>query len=332
MPAMWLALLGLGALPKTGLSDDAHEHQALAAVALESGALAYPGHLGVVGFYLALLLCGHAAPSSVNRYLLRTVLLLAPVVFALLACAVFSSRLFNSGAKSVLVTVMEPLPGSGYALMQLSLGLFANRRATLGWSYRGGAPLWWGIPSQPGEAALQWTFVNGLTAEVAPAPVRMHRLHVLSGHELVPFSLDVRAVRESGALALRLDNRSGAQIRAVWLIYQPRVFPLQPVAAEHTSHHRVTLAKGTALDPWPAEPLLAAPALSHEHDAPVKMALLRAVLARKRTDERSTALLVGLTEGPLTAVSTAAWSHHSTAIVVQRPPVQIRLRHPQAAD
>ena len=153
MPAMWLALLGLGALPKTGLSDDAHEHQALAAVALESGALAYLGHLGMVGFYLGLLLFGHAAPSSVNRYLLRTVLLLAPVVFALLACAVFSSRLFSSGAKSVLVTVMEPLPGSGYALVQLSLDLFANRRVTLGWSHRGGVPLWWGIPSQPGEAA-----------------------------------------------------------------------------------------------------------------------------------------------------------------------------------
>ncbi|NKC12702.1 MAG: hypothetical protein GKR94_11020 [Gammaproteobacteria bacterium] len=335
LPAMWLDLLRLGPPPKTGLSDRSQKHESLVIAAIEGGALAYPGHLGVVAFlsfYLCLLLLGYATSAGVNRTPLGRLIPLAPLVFAPFAYAVFSAQLFTSGAKSALVTVIEPLPGSAYALMDLSLALFANRRVPLRWRYAGAAPLWRGMPPAAGEPALTWTFEHGSTGEVIAEPLRMHRLHLLQGQALVPFSLRAQALRDGDELELRVDNRSGADLRAAWLIHQDRIFPLAPMTAGHTLRQRAALAQGIALDPWPAEQLLAAPGLSRERDAVAKVDVLRAVLARRRTGETATALFAGLTTAPLAAVSGAGWSYHSTGIVVQQVAVEARRQRPEEVD
>ena len=197
------------------------------AALLETVRKGFPGH-GVVLFFGALYLGTLAACQSTqgaSRAAIRSAVAiawLAPLLFAFAAWALGSRALFHDGPSLVAVSLIQPLPDSAYARVEVELGLFANRQHVLNASVRGMSPTWRAThPAWRDQAPIDWTFVNGMRglASVTPHPVRKFELYRLRGDDLVAFAVTARLSESDSGVEIVLHNDSGRHLRALRLLH-----------------------------------------------------------------------------------------------------------------
>jgi hypothetical protein len=193
----------------------------------------FPSHATVLFFlalYLGLLLAGYRLPVRGTR-LTSLWSWAAPVLFAAAAWLLFGPPTFPRGATAVTVAVIEPLPDSIYARLELDLGVYANRSGALRLEYRGAEPVLY--PSRRAQRegnAEDWVFGEGPRRFVEPVDRRRYVLHTLEGEDVIAFHLEASVHDEPMGPRLVLDNASGRALEDLWLVFGGYAYELGSIA------------------------------------------------------------------------------------------------------
>ena len=270
--------------------------------------------------YLGLLLAGYAIPVSGarRRWLAPLWGWGAPIVFVPAAWLLFGPSAFPRGATAAAVALIEPLPDSGFARLELELGVFANRSGRLRLEYRGAEPV-----LHPHRQALRegkvpdWVFGGGARPYVEPLDRRRYVLHALEGEDVIAFRLDASVHAEAAGPRLVLNNASGRSLEDLWLVFDGYAYALGTVAAGARIERRlVASSHGVEVNAASWQNLIK----SHGEAAPARM-----MLQRRLRDPGGAfpgagyALVIARTSNPLRpAGASAAWSHLESALIALR--------------
>ncbi len=322
MTRLWHDYLDLSSHPLDTTERASGEHPLLAAI--KTGAHEFPAHGTVIAF-LALYLCvlgmlyrvrqRHVGASRVQRRLILPIVA-APLVFGIGAFALFGPLLFPSGARAVLLSVIEPFANSDYASVVADIGLYANKDHTLRLVYSGVEPSFKDIEPHTRDAAL-WVHETDHELSIAPEAARKFQLYAARGQDIVLFPLQAHAEKTAQDSELTIVNQTGAALADTWFVADGIAYALGTVAAGEErsfalSKVSTTLALGT--DPWRA--LVKANSAAHsakDSELMLKRAF-RNFSASLQNDGRH-ALLLGFTTGPLKLPSQQEWVQQHTAMV-----------------
>jgi hypothetical protein len=274
--------------------------------------------------YLGLLLAAYAIPARGTRR--RRLAALwgwgAPLLFAAAAWLLFGPTAFPRGATAAMVALIEPLPDSGYARLQLELGAYANRSGPLRLEYRGAEPVLYPHRQALREGkAPDWVFGRGTEPYVEPLDRRRYVLHALEGEDVIAFRLDASVHDEDMGPRLVLNNASGRSLEDLWLVFDGYAYAVGSIAAGARIERRlVTSAHGIEVRAASWQDVLKAPRMQ----APT-----RTMLQRRLQEAGSSglpgpghALLIAHTSNPLRPTgASASWSHRERAVVAFRLPV-----------
>jgi hypothetical protein len=329
-------------------------------VALQSAD--FPGHgtlLLFLALYLSVLATGYrfAAAPRVMRRLLPLATWAAPLLFAPAAYYLFGPVLFDRGVSVAVVSIIEPLGDSGYAHLQLDLGIHSNRDqdgnsdGLMALFYAGVEPTL-KTPALTGQqgarsgartaALVNWTFSEDTPRAVAPDDARRYALHLLEGEDIIDFDLhatidlDRNSRANEGTPRINIHNNSGRALRDAWLIAGDRAWPVGAIAAQGTTTFRVR-GEGFDLnsrsDEW-WDRLERHPAANASN-----VFLIKALVARKdRTfidadgqhaayPGRGTALLVAGTSEALLPIGTSAtWQHTTRTLLLLTMPAGLLVK------
>ena len=335
MEEIWLRSLRLPEVePASFRPREAEEATAVLPV-LRAQTLGFPGHFIVFVFltlYLGALATGYRLRPT-EKGLARLVAWLTfalPLAFAPAAYLLFGPLLFPKGATAVVVSVIEPIPGSSYANLKLDIGAYSNRRGRLSLRYEGPEPVFRPASLKRRNARrgrsggrMSWVFHEGAIPSVRSEDPRRYVLQLLSGRDVIAYDLQASAAMTGAGLRFHLTNHSGDLVDA-WLLFGERAYPLGPIPVG--SEIVRTLGAGSdgiALDeePWPE--ILTRPAgLTVPGLESAFRALLKRELGESRADARpepGEALVVGFSNGPLRlAGPSASWRRRELALVVNR--------------
>ena len=288
----------------------------------------YVSVLLFLALYVGLLLAGYQA--AVRDGLRRLAPLWGwgvPALFALAAWLLFGPAAYPRGASTTVVALVEPLPGSPYARLELELGAYANRSGALRLDYRGAEPVLYPRPGQRGGIVRDWVFGEGPRPYLEPQDRRRYVLHALRGEDVIAFDLRASVYDESAGPRLVLDNASGRSVENLRLVYDGGVYELGTLAPGARGEHRLApRARGTEAGKaswWDlVKPL---PGVSQQAMEPTRIALERRSKAAGNSGYPGPghALLVGYTASPLRPVgATADWPRRERTIVAL--PVAVR--------
>jgi len=329
MQGVWLRLLDLehaAPAPVHGLEDTS-----LAPALLSSRARDFPGHgtlLVFLALYLVLLATGYRLRAGSKGYAMWMLTWAVPAVFAPAAYLLFGPFLFERGATATIVSVIEPLQRSPYARLRVDLGLHSNRRGSLRLAYAGARPVF-RVPSQArGEVDdAGWRFRDGTVPQLAPAHDTLYRLHLLEGHDVVPFDLEASVDNTGQRSRLRLRNDSGRALDDAWLVYRGAAWHLGAIEAGQRLEHDLGVSPDVVADNrtewWEV--------LSRHPRAAGNPAVLSQVLATRADarDERrypgtGHALVLALTATALRPAGTGTpWRRNELALVLLRFPARL---------
>ena len=292
----------------------------------------FPGHGTVLVFlvlYLGLLATGHRLQPAgrAGRRFLPLLTWAAPLVFAPAAWLLFGPLLFERGTASVMVSTVEPLPGSGYARLHLDLGLYRHRRGALRFGYDGADPTF-RVPVRwrADAGAEAWLFNEDASAFVEPLDRRPFVLHLLEGRDVIPFAIDATLARADGGLSLALHNRSGWPLSQAWLVADGRAYALGDLDHGERIERRLDVLRDALPvgdDGWTALLARWTGLTRPEREA------ARAVVTRASGEHRGAPLLVARTRSPL-RVSAHDGEWRRTELVMVLAPLSLQAARAEA--
>jgi hypothetical protein len=324
MHALLLQSLRLPPLPATASSASEPELATPLMELIHAGAADFPASSTMFLFlalYLGLLLAGYAIPLSgaQRRWLAPFWGWGAPILFAPAAWLLFGPSAFPRGATAAAVALIEPLPNSGFARLELELGVFTNRSGPLRLEYRGAEPVLYPHRQALRDGKVQdWAFGGGPRPYVEPLDQRRYVLHALEGEDVIAFRLEASVYAEDMGPRLVLNNASGRSLDDLWLVFDGYAYALGTVAAGERIERRL-VASSHGIDAgassWQNR------LKSHAGAGPAWT-----LLQRRLHDMGSSALpapghawVIAHTSNPLRpAGSSAAWSHLESALVALR--------------
>ena len=321
MRKLWLETLGLPP-PMTdsvSVADPGTESPLPALIRAES--TNFPSYAAVIFFialYLGLLLAGYGLPVRRLRLLSPLWGWAAPALFAPAAWLLFGPPAFPRGATAVAVAVIEPLPGSVYARLDLDLGVYANRSGALRLEYRGAEPVLY--PPRPALGHVEdWVLSDGPRRFIEPRDRRRYVLHALEGEDVIAFHLDAAVHDGPTGPRLVLDNASGRHLEDLWLVFGGYAYELGSVAAGARVDRGLTRrAHGVEVGEASWRRVLRPPA-GAPADALVPARIVleqRAQRALEGYPAPGRALLLGYTASPLQpAGASAGWPRRERALV-----------------
>jgi hypothetical protein len=325
MRKLWLDSLRLPPPKTASLSavDSALEDPLPALIRAESAD--FPSYVFVLlflAFYVGLLLAVY--PRSERERQLRAIAPLwnwgAPALFALAAWLLFGPVVFPRGGSWIVVGVIEPLPDSPYARLDLDLGVYANRSGALRFEYRGAEPVLYPRPVQRGGDVGNWVFGEGPQPYLEPSDRRRYVLNALQGEDVIAFDLKASVYDETMGPRIVLDNASGRSVEDLRLVFDGYVYELGSVAAGGRSERRLTrrthgIEAGKASWRDVLKPSTSTPSQILE---PARIVLERRskVAGENGYPGPGHALLVGYTASPLRpADASANWPRRERALV-----------------
>ncbi len=324
MRKLWLDSLSLPpAAGSEGMVEPVIESPLPALVS--AGSPNFPSHATVLLFlalYLGLLLVAYRIPMGRTR--LRALSSLwswaTPVLFAFAAWLLFGPSVFLRGATAMTVAVIEPLPDSIYARLELDLGVYASRSGAQRLEYRGAEPVLHPTRKAQREGnAGDWAFGEGPRRYFEPRDRRRYVLHALEGEEVIAFHLEASVHDEPMGPRLVLDNASGRTLEDLWLVFEGHAYELGSIAAGGRVERRLTRrAHGVEVGERSWRRVLRPPAgVPAQLLAPVRIVLERnSRKAGGGYPGPGQALLMGYTASPLQpAGASAAWPRGERALV-----------------
>jgi hypothetical protein len=288
----------------------------------------FPSYVSVLLFlalYIGLLLAGYQRPLREGR--LRMLAQIwswpAPALFAFAAWLLFGPPAFPRGASAVMVAVIEPLPGSPYARLELDLGVYANRSGALRFEYRGAEPVLYPRQVQRGTRVGDWVFGEGPRPYLEPQDRRRYVLHALQGEDVIAFDLRASVYDETTGPRLLLDNASGRTLEDLRLVFDGHVYELGSVDAGARSDRRLTRrTHGIEVGTRSWRDVLKPPAgIPLQTLEPTRIVLERRSKSAGESGYpgRDHALLVGYTASPVRpAGASADWPRRERALVALR--------------
>lgn len=326
MRELWLSSLRLPPARPLSVADPAYESPLPPLIRAE--AAGFPSPATVVYFlalYLGILLagCRLASRSTRRRWAASLLSYGTPVLFAAAAWLLFGPAAFPRGPSMVATAMIEPLPDSAYARLNLDIGMYSNRSGRLRLEYRGGEPV-----VQPpsrvsqGVRAGNWVLGEGTPRFLEPLDRRRYVLHTLRGQDVIAFHLDASVYDESTGPRLVMDNASGRMLSDMWLIFDGRAYALGHVAADAKVERQ--LASGTdgvRISEATWQEVVKSPGLGVERLEPRRILLERAWKKGLAADNSGSkqALLIGYAQNPIRPTGTSAgWARWELGIVAFR--------------
>jgi hypothetical protein len=326
MRELWLDNLRLPPPAAVSLSVAEGTSESPLSALIRAESTAFPSHAVVLLFlalYFGLLLAAYPLPVRGAR--LRRLGPLwawgAPALFAAAAWWLFGSAAYPRGATTVAVAVLEPLPDSIYARLDLNLGVYANRSGKLRLEYRGAEPMLY--PARQASNAGDWVFGDTPLRFVEPQDRRRYVLHALHGEDIIAFDLKASVYDETVGPRLVFDNASGQIIEDLRLVFDGYAYALGSVAVGERIErgltrrtHGVEIGEAS----WRAV-LRPPPGVSPQMVEPTRIVLERRSQAAGTNGYpgKGHALLVGHTASPLRpAGASMGWARRERGIVVFR--------------
>ena len=168
MRGLWLDSLRLPPRRTASASGGIGDPRARSRRSIRAEAADFPAYATVLLFlalYLGLLLAGvltSRARATRHRWLAPLWSWAAPVLFAPAAWLLFGPAVFPRGATAATVALIEPFPDSGYARLELELGLYSNRSGALRLEYRGAEPVLYPHRQAQRQGKVEdWVFGEG---------------------------------------------------------------------------------------------------------------------------------------------------------------------------
>ncbi|HET7595559.1 MAG TPA: hypothetical protein VFK15_01375, partial [Burkholderiales bacterium] len=323
MRTLWLESLELPRPRIASTNDESAQESALRAL-IRADARQFPSHTAVVLFlalYLGVLL---AACRSADRERRLSRLrpfgaLIVPLLFAPAGWLLFGPAAFQRGPGAAAMAMIEPLPDSIYARLDLDLGLYATRSGAIRYEFRGAEPVWL-LPRQPGQRREDWVLGDGARQFLEPADRRRYVLHALQGVDVIPFHLEV-AVRDGrNGPRVILYNASGEPVRDAWLVLDRYAYPIGSIEDGARIEREFSRAQGLEVGAAGWRPILNRSTRSARQDTtPTRIALER--WSRQFDDDppRRHALLVGHTMSPLRpGAESASWPRQERTVLALR--------------
>ncbi len=321
MRALWMDNLRLPP-PAASWSVVAPALEGPLAALLRAESADFPKYVAVLLFlalYLGLLVAGYQLAVRGARLWSWA----APALFALAAWLLFGPAAFPRGASTIALALIEPFPDSGYARLELDLGVYANRSGALRIEYRGAEPVLNPRQVQRGGNVGDWVFGEGPRPYLEPQDRRRYVLHALQGEDVIAFDLKASVYDETTGPRLVLDNATGQTLEDLRLVFAGHVYELGSVPAGVRSERRFAprthdseMSKASWRD------LLKPPAgIAPQMLEPTWIVLERKSQAAGKNEYPGPghALLVGYTASPLRpAGASALWPRRERALVAMR--------------
>ena len=271
--------------------------------------------------YLGLLIAGY----QLSLRGLRPSLLswAVPSLFALAAWLLFGPAMFPRGASALTVAVIEPLPKSSYARLELDLGVYANRSGPWRFEYRGAEPVLYPRQAQRGAQVGDWVLGEGPRPYVEAKEHRRYVLQALQGNDVIAFDLKATLYDEGIEARFVMDNGSGHALEALRLVYDHRLYELGSVAAGARIERRLSRQAPSSEPGKPSWRGLLKPiaGVSTEMLEPTRIILERKAQAAGENGYPGPghALLIGYTQSPLRpAGDSVDWPRREHALVAVR--------------
>jgi hypothetical protein len=328
MRRLWLETLEMASTPVAlSAGSERMTGSALAAL-IRNEAEPFPRYSTAFLFlalYLGLLFAGYAIPlgGGFRRWLAPFWGWGAPLVFAPIAWVLFGPGAFPREASMATVALIEPLPQSGYAHLDLELGAYTYRSGRLRLEYRGVEPVFYPLRTmQQDSVAADWVLGAGSRRFVEPLDRRRYVLHALEGEDVIAFPLDASLQRSPEGPRLDLVNASGRDLEDAWLVFEGHAYALGAVAAGSRLEHRLLVPEDSAArdDAW--RRALRPPAGGFSYlSGPEQVLLERKAKAMGERGFPGTghALLIAYTESPLRPTGASAdWPRQERALVAFR--------------
>jgi hypothetical protein len=321
MRKLWLETLNLPP-PMTdsvSVADPGAESPLPALIRAESTNFpSYATALFFLALYLGLLLVGYGLPMRRLRPLSALWGWAAPVLFAPAAWLLFGPPAFPRGATAVAVAVIEPLPDSIYARLDLDLGVYSNRSGALRLEYHGAEPVLY--PPRTAQGRVEdWVLGDGPRRFLEPRDRRRYVLHALEGEDVIAFHLDAAVHDGPMGPRLVLDNASGRHLEDLWLVFGGYAYELGSVAAGARVDRGLTRrAHGVEVGDASWRRVLRPPAgVPADALVPARIVLeQRSQRAHGGYPGPGRALLLGYTASPLQpAGASAGWPRRERALV-----------------
>jgi hypothetical protein len=323
MRTLWLESLELPRPRIASTNDESAQESALRAL-IRADARQFPSHTAVVLFlalYLGVLLAACRSADRERRLsrLRRFGALIVPLLFAPAGWLLFGPAAFQRGPGAAAMAMIEPLPDSIYARLDLDLGLYATRSGAMRYEFRGAEPVWL-RPRQPGQRREDWVLGDGARQFLEPADRRRYVLHALQGVDVIPFHLEV-AVRDGrNGPRVILYNASGEPVRDAWLVLDRYAYPIGSIEDGARIEREFSRAQGLEVGAAGWRPILNRSTRSARQDTtPTRIALER--WSRQFDDDppRRHALLVGHTMSPLRpGGESASWPRQERTVLALR--------------
>jgi hypothetical protein len=257
MRGLWLDSLRLPPAGRVLLTAEEPTHASPLPSLIAAGPANFPSAATMFFFvvlYLGLLLAAYLLPGrALSRWQALARIWGAPLLFAPSAWLLFGPAAFPRDATAVTVAVIEPLPDSIYARLELDLGVYATRSGAQRLEYRGAEPVLYPTRrAQRDGNAQDWVFGEGLRRFIEPLDRRRYVLHALEGKDVIAFHLEASVRDETTGPKLVLENDSGRDLRDLWLLFDGYGYELGSVASGARLERRLARAHGIELgdDAW----------------------------------------------------------------------------------
>ena len=324
MRALWLEHLQLTRTRIAAANDESPAESALPAL-IRADARRFPSHAAIflfVTLYLGVLLaaCRFAVRDTRFSQRIAVGVWIAPLAFAPAAWVLFGSAASQRGAGAAAMALIEPLPDSIYARLDVDLGLYATRSGALHYEFAGAEPIW-SRPRRAGMAQEDWLLGEGPRGFIQPSDPRRYVLHALEGVDVIPFHLELSVREARNGPHVVLYNASGRPVEDAWLVLDRYAYPLGSIDDGARLERVFTRAQGVEVGAVAWRPILDRSARNSRLDTtPTRIALER---WSRRTGEadsaRRGALLIGYTTSPLRPTGDSAnWSRQERTVLAFR--------------
>ena len=325
MRELWLESLRLPPARPLSVADPVYENPLPPLIRAEAPNFPSPATLVYfLALYLGLLLAGYRLSSrgTGRRWTASLSSFGTPLLFAAAAWVLFGPAAFPRGPSMVSTAVIEPLPDSVYARLNLDMGVYSNRSGPLRLEYRGGEPvLQPQLRTSQTESAGNWAFGEGTPRFIEPLERRRYVLHMLRGEDVITFHLNATVDDESSGPRLVMDNASGRMLSDMWLVFDGYAYELGQIAADEKIERQLARATdGVQISETNWLQVVKPSGIPVERLAPSRILLERVSQTTRVADAgRKQALLVGYAQNPLRpAGASVGWARRDQAIVAYR--------------
>lgn len=275
----------------------------------------FPSRLIVLTFlaaYLGIIGVAYKVTTRATgaRQRLQWVIWTVPLLFTPATYFLFVFLLFPPGVSAAAVTIIKPLPGATYALVEGDIGIYSNRANDFGVDIARDTPVF--LPrvdtKRPDETA-RWIRHSGNPDRLQVADRRPYALHALWGIDIIDFDLDVTIAQTDSGLDLQARSTAGQSLKSTWLFFNNRAYAMGTVSATPETTLLAADEESMSLQDWIATTDKLQGFAVRDHIA-FQTALTEQVLSFRRTSrlqlESDEALLVAVSMPPPSLVAQSA--------------------------